>query len=349
MSRSLLVPALFALLCITGCSENPSSPSSLPSGSSTALFILNEGNFGRGNSTLSVYNPDSGTIVNDAFRAVNGRGLGDTGNSLAMSGDALYIVMNGSNTIEVVDASTLVARRTISCRPGASPRHLAFMGDGKAYVSNLYLNSVTLLDPGTGVLIADLPTGPNPEQILVHGTDVYVANSGFGNGRSVTVIDHGSRQIVKSILVSDGPTFLVDLGNETAALLCSGATNDYNNPDDDTPGMLYVLDLRTRALRDSLVIAGHPKGLATDGKGFLYTIEQEGVTRISVSEKTLTRSFIPGYYYGLAADPRRNLLYLTKALDFVQPGRLEVRTLDGTLKGTITVGIIPGTVLSRMQ
>lgn len=99
------------------------------------LFVLNEGNFQKNNSTLDFFRFSDGNYISDAFGQINPtivQGLGDTGNDLALQDGKLWLVMNGSGVVHVVDAKdeTYLSSVTVP-----DPRYIAFDGS-HAYVSS---------------------------------------------------------------------------------------------------------------------------------------------------------------------------------------------------------------------
>ena len=66
-------------------------------------YVLNEGNYGSNNSSLSLINLASGAIENDVFSTAYGRGLGDLAQDVVVYGAKAYITVSTSNTIEVMN------------------------------------------------------------------------------------------------------------------------------------------------------------------------------------------------------------------------------------------------------
>ncbi len=351
--RRLSAPGGILSLCLylclllvhsSGCSKNgnPAAPAP-PAGA--GVYVLNEGNFSRGNSTLTYYLPDSNRVYDDMFFAVNGRKLGDTGNSIGIRNGKAYIVVNGSNKIEVIDAATQKSVATIPCPAGASPRHIAFSSDAKAYVSNLYDNSVSIVDLASNTVTGRIPVGNNPEEMLIDGGYLYVTDSGFGKGRSVSVIDAARDTVVATLAVSDNPIHIRRWNTSTALVLCGGDYGNFNDPNDDTPGKLFFIDLPTRRVTDSLLIGGHPFEAAVDNNDHFYFLGSAGVYRIDLKAKSLSPNpFIAGAFYTVAFDARRNQLYVTDPKDYVQPGSVNIYDLNGGLVKSFTAGVNPGWV-----
>lgn len=340
---ALLVCTVAVAAFIGGCTDDTPVTPAPPTGVA-GVFVLNEGNFQRANASLSLYLPAADSIYNDVFRSVNGRELGDTGNSITLHDGRAYIVVNGSNRIEVIDIATRVRVHAIECSAGASPRHIAFDEKGVGYITNLYANTVSIYDAATRTITGEVAVGANPEGLLVARGHVLVANSGFGNGRSLSVISTATRTLVGSIPVGDNPQTLVALDASTALVLCTGAYNDWQDPNDDTPGMLYWIDLADRHVKDSLVIGGHPQRLALDARGNAYTVAEDGITRIDLATKQITPRFIAGAFYGLATASSLGHIYVTEPLDYVQPGRFVIYSENGVRIAAHDAGIIPGAI-----
>lgn len=342
-SRSVLPILLISIFAINCSKDNPVAPP--PSSGIGAVYVLNEGNFQRGNATLSLLLPDSARVYTEVFSASNGRGLGDTGNSLTEHDGKLYIVVNGSNRIEVVDVKTAKLVKTITCPAGASPRHIVFDAAGTGYISNLYTNSVSVYDDASNTITAEIPVGQNPEQLLVANGRLFVTNSGFGNGRSVSVIDLATKTVSGTLAVGDNPAAIAATGDSAAVVLCTGAYNDFNNPADDTPGKLFFISTKSARVMDSLPLGGHPQRIALDGTTTLYTVQPGGIQKVDLASKAVTDVFISGAFYSVAFDAARRQLYVTDALDYVQPGKLLVYSRAGMKTAEYAVGIIPGAMV----
>lgn len=338
----LLTLSLLSALLFTACSDDDNTTSPPPPQSVSGVYIVNEGNFQRGNASLSYFIPDSNRVYNDIFKSVNGKDLGDTGNSITIHDGKAYIVVNGSDKIEVIDVKTHKLVKTISSPAGSSPRHIVFAANGTGYISNLFANSVSVYNDATNTITVSIPVGDNPEEMLAANGHLFVMNSGFGNGRTISVINTSSNVLVKTISVSDGPTSIAATSSTSAVALCAGAYNDFQDPNDDTPGKLFFLNTSTLTVTDSLELGGHPQRLALDDSGNLFTIQSGAIQKIHLASKTRTDSFISGSFYHIAFDGEKKKLYATSPLDYVQPGKLEVYEPTGAMNASYTVGIIPG-------
>lgn len=345
--RYLVYLTLLGLL-IFACEKDPTSPKGDPVVKLNGAFILNEGNFGRANGSLSFYSAEDGQVQNNIFSGVNGRALGDVVQSMTIIDTLGFIVVNNSNKIEVIGIRSWKSKATINMPAGSSPYYLADGGNGKAYITNLYTNSVSVLNLSTLQITGSIEVGANPEAILVHQGLAYVANGGFGFGNTVSVINLTTGLVQQNIRVGDNPRFLSVDAQDNLHVLCTGRYGDWNNPNDPgTDGGVYKISTANHQRLDSLVILGHPSRLAVDGQGRGYYIDPNngGIVRYSLETmQVLNQNLIAGYYYSVSVDAVSEQIFVLDAKDYSQNGDLKIYDFNGQLRETHTVGIIPGSV-----
>ncbi len=340
MKKLFLVFAL-PFLFITGCSDDDNPVIPPPPAEPEGLYIVNEGNFQRSNASLSLFLPDSGVIYNDVFFNVNSRALGDVGNSITIHGDNAYIVVNNSDKIEIIDTETQASVGNIVLVSSSSPRHIIFDDNDSWFISNMSTDNIAFGDSNSTEIAGLIYVGANPEGMALSNGHLYVAISGFGSGNTVDVISTNEKRVVNTLHVGDNPTSVMVIDATTIAVLCTGAYNDFSDPDDDTPGKLFFIDTSTRTVTDSILIGGHPMRLALDDNGNAYSVNGS-IVKINLAGKTVEENFIPGFFYSVIVDTERNKIYATNPLDFVQAGTLNVYSMEGTFEQSFDAGIIPG-------
>ena len=140
-------------------------------------YILNNGNWGDNDANIGIYDPSSKIYAANAFFAANNQKLGDLGQDVLVSGDDVYIAMNGSQTIWVTDPSLKIKAQVNAEAEGSrlSPRYLA-AADGKIYVTYYegYVGEIS----GSDYSVRLCPVGPNPDGLAIAGDKLYVAASG---------------------------------------------------------------------------------------------------------------------------------------------------------------------------
>ncbi|WP_457565806.1 YncE family protein [Caldithrix abyssi] len=345
--KPILLIFIFSLFFLFSCEKDPTGTKEENTVQSVGAFIVNEGNFGKGNGSLSFYSYQDETIQNDIFKNINGRPLGDTPNSMTIYDSLGFIVVNNSNTIEVISLKTWKSKKTIVLEGGPSPRFLAIVSDDKAYVSNLYANNVAVIDLKTLTLTgATIAVGANPEEIAVAEGKAFVLNSGFGSANTVSVIDISQDRVVATLTVGDNPTSVALDDDGELNVLCTGRWPAWGDTTDTgTNGGVYVIDPSKLTVVDSVTIEGHPSKITYAGGDKAYFLLNGQVVQFSTAENNVINpSFIAGFFYGIEADPIAQLLFVLDAKDYQSNGELKIYDFNGTLQKSLTVGIIPGAV-----
>jgi DNA-binding beta-propeller fold protein YncE len=352
LCRALL--CLLLGLLIAGCTSSPTAPQPEIGTVTTGVYIVNEGNYTRDNATLSFYIPDSNRVYPDIFSAANGRPLGDVANDMVLFGDRGYIVVNNSQTIEVI---SLLDQKSVGAFvvPGSkSPYKMVIVNSSKAYVTNLYDNSLTEFDPTSLQMIQErILVGNNPEGIALANGKLYVCDSGLGADSSLTVVDPTQDVAVNTIIVGRSPSEIAADASGDVVVKCDGSFN-FNDPNRDTPGSLVLVDPRTDAVLSTVVLPlgvyGHPGKMTLSSNGYGYFVGKSGIMRFDIGNGTITVNptpFATVSAYGLAIDDASNRLYVTDAKDYVQPGDVLVYGQDGQQVAQFEAGIIPGTIVFR--
>lgn len=202
--RSLFLAVLCTLfmgVSLTSCSDDDDDDEV-----TTGVFILNEGKSENNNAGISVYNPETHAVTADVYMAQNDKGLGDTGQDMIQYGNYVYVTVYGSSRLVKLDkAGVEVASLTFSAEDG-QPRNMA-AEDGKLYVT-LYSGKVARINAADLKIEKYVQVGKNPEQIVEEDDKLFVANSGWGEDNTVSVIDIRTFEVVKTVEVTVNPNYL---------------------------------------------------------------------------------------------------------------------------------------------
>lgn len=74
------------------------------------FYLLNEGNMNSNKATLDYFDYAKGTYFRNIYADTNPnvvKELGDVGNDIKIYGNKMYVVVNASNKVEVLDARTV--------------------------------------------------------------------------------------------------------------------------------------------------------------------------------------------------------------------------------------------------
>ena len=172
---------------MTSCSDDNDGPETYLQEYSTGAYVVNSGNMGtKIESSLTAIDYASSTATQNVFKAANGRSLGDTANDGIVYGNKIYLAVDQSNTIEVIDKTTKKSIKQIKTTDllgnaeGAEPRHIIADG-GKVYFTT-YGGYVAAVDTTDFALQKKWQVGSYPEGLVIGKGNLYVANSNYGAG-----------------------------------------------------------------------------------------------------------------------------------------------------------------------
>ena len=199
----------------------------------SGVYVFNQGNQSAGiGGSLSFIDPSTASYRNDVFLLVNGRELGSMLQDGVVLGDNLYIAVNGSNTVEVVNKNTVQSVAQIPTPSDlGGPRDV--VTDGEYVYASMYGGYVVRIDPATNEIDNTVQVGPNPEEMAVLGNHLYVVNSDGMNwppaNCSVSKINLDDFTEVKKIEVGNNPNKIV--AHAASGKLFVACWGDfYNNP-----------------------------------------------------------------------------------------------------------------------
>ncbi len=344
MKNLVKICALFLL--IVSCSKTPDY-GNLNFSFSGGVYVVNEGNFGQGNGSLSFYSYDSSKIYNNLFFSANGRPLGDVPNSMSIMGANAYIVVNNSGKIEVVNQSTIKSVSTITGL--ISPRNIAFINDYKAYVSSLYSDSVTIINLTTNSISGYINIRRTSESIAVAGNKVFFAN--WSEGKELMVVNSGSDKVVDSIEVGIEPESMAFDNHGMLWVLCNGGWTRQNY------GELIQIDPTTDIIQKTLTFPTKeesPTCLKIDGTGQTLYYLDDGVRQMDIgaTELPATTFIIQASgenFYKIGVNPINNDVLVTDAVDYIQQGYLLLYASTGKLISKLQAGIIPGFMCFKLS
>lgn len=321
---------------------------------SQGVFIVNEGNFMYGNASLSYYDPSKKEILNNVFFETNALPLGDVAQSIAIRDSLAYIVLNNSGRVYVMNIHTFEKAGKITGL--TSPRYMHFVNDRKAYITDLYARSITVVNPQTqeitGTINVNNPESAfyqhSTEQMVQYGSWVFINCWSFDN--HILVIDTHTDQWVETLEVPIQPNSMVLDKNHKLWVLTDGGYA--GNPFGHEAPALICIDAETRETERIFHFDLHdsPRSLTLNAKGdTLYFINQH-VWRYAIETepnpvRIITSPYAShhtGGFYGLGVDPNTSEIYVGDAIDFVQNGMVYRFSPDATPIDTVLVGIGPG-------
>jgi DNA-binding beta-propeller fold protein YncE len=346
MKFLLKIYLFFLIVSSLGCKKDAYGPQQEITGNSSnnqptvnttnaRLIICNEGNFNWGNASLSVYYPHNNLIENNVFSSVNNKPLGDVAQSTTVVGNKLYIIVNNSNKIEVIDKNTYQSLATIT--GFNSPRYMVTFGS-KGYVSDLYQNAIYVVDLNSNQITGQIPVNGWCEHLLKWGDTLLIEAI---NDQSIYFLNTTNNQIFDTLnFSSEMPSGMVLDNNNKLWILFSGGTVN------QIPS-LYRINLTNRSIEKQLMFFpnSNPKYLVSPNRQDLYFLHN-GIKKMHINDSTLPSNvLIPEsnhLFYSLTVDSISGDIYVSDAKDYVQQGQILRYNSNYTLVDSFMVGIIPG-------
>lgn len=301
------------------------------------VFVINEGNYGSGNGTVTFYNINDKSTTADIFGLVNDeRALGDVVQSMTITGDEAYIVVNNDNKVEITNANTFEAIHTLT--DVKLPRYFA-TANGKGYltewVSFAESGRVSVVDLKTHAIIKTIATDDGSENLIAVGTKIFVSNN-FTN--TISVINTSTDAVVNTIEVASSPgEFVLDAQNKLW-VICGGDYTENN-------GALVQIDPSTEAVVKTIELTRNvPVKLATDKtKNFLYFYAGKSVYKVSIAATTepteaLLTEDNASSFYGMDVDSNNGVLYIGDPEGFISNGTVYRYNLDGSFIDSFEAG-----------
>ncbi len=307
-----------------------------------SVLILNEGNYNFGNASLSLYNQNDKSIDNKVFQSNNlGRPIGDVVQSAVQIGNELFVVVNNSSKIEVLDASTL--KYITSIQQLNSPRYITVASNQKAYVSDLYENKLYIINPSSKRIVKTIETKGWVEEMAIANNKLYLSHV---DSNQVWVVDIITDSILKKINVHEQPQFVEIDKDRNAWIACGGGLNGGKSA-------LYQIQTSNDSILSIFEGATVDDKIGELGlnntKDQLHFLGKDGLYVMNISDNSLPItpkiSSVNRLFYGFSIDPETNEIYISDAIDYQQRGVVYRFNYQGIELDAFKVGVIPGDIV----
>jgi hypothetical protein len=344
----------FIVLALFSCSKDPLDTVFFDFSGNKGVYVVNEGNFMYGNSSLSFYDPVQKRVYNDVFQARNSAPLGDVAQSIKIWNNMAFVVVNNSGKIYVIDSRTAEFKGSVSGL--SSPRYVHVVDSQKAYVTDLYARKITIFNPQTFQITGKISVSNSKSEFSQHSTEqmlqyknlVFVNCWSYDN--KILVIDSNTDQLVDSIEVFKQPnSMVIDKYNKIWVLTDGGFEGSSYGY--EQPGLLKI-DAETLEIERSFrfPLGEHPLKLCINPTNDTIFYLNKHVWKMPVTDKRIPdQPFIVsentnlyGGFYSLGIDPINSEIYVGDAIDHRQNGIVHRYAPSGKLIDEFKVGISPG-------
>lgn len=337
-----------AIVLFVSCEKRPQPQPEIPT-ETVGVYVLNNGNWGSNDASLTVYDPTTKVVTSGVFQGRNGKKLGDLAQDIFVYGGKMYIAVYNSSMIFVTDHKGTIIKEIKT--EGKSPRH--FTGyDGKVYVS-FYEGEVGKIDTTALTVGSTVKVGDNPEELKVANGKLYVANSGGMNypnyGKTVSVVNLTSFSVIKEIEVVDNPCYMEVNSKGDIYLISSGNYADIQ-------AALQKIDTQSDVATPINGVQASFMSMGPDDKLYIissiydenYNPTFDFYTYNTLSEAKNGNFIKDGTQvpnpYSITVDPVSGAIYIGSS-DYVSNGDMYIFTKEGTFYDKFdTGGLNPITV-----
>lgn len=332
------------------------------------FYLLNEGNMGSNKATLDYMDFTSGVYWHNIYAERNPnvvKELGDVGNDSQIYDNKLWLVINASHKVEIVDAKTAKRINDIDI---PNCRYIVFEGD-YAYVSsyvttiigdiNAQEGAVFKIDVKTFEIVGEVKVGRQPEEMIIKNGYLYVANSGGYNSdnydNTVSVIRLSSfTQIEKKEVAINLHRIRLDKNGKIWVL----SRGDYYT----MPPQLFLLETNSNGTIKSVEATGLlcSNFDICDDKIYMYNAPYQGnslSTNITYSIADIeTATIIEEDFikdgteslikipYTIKVNPSTKEVFICDAKNYVSSGTITCYSPQGIKRWSIFTGDIPSTI-----
>ncbi len=194
-----------------------------------------------GDETLSKINLTTGEVASNVLF------LGESPNQIVVRGDSAYVVNSLDHDIQIIDLITETTVGYVNVGEPRNPYHMVFVDNRYAYVTNLMTCTISKLDLINQTVVGEYGVGVAPEGLVKAGGRLYVCCTGFQWSKY-------------SQSTGSGWT------NDPAARAQMSRGQPY------LTGMVYVFDLSSETVLDSVAVGMNPQSIDLDPGGELNVL-----------------------------------------------------------------------------
>lgn len=319
---------IIATALVIGCKSDDQNPITKTDNYSEGYFVVNEGNFTHNNAEISYLKSDLSSIENQLFKKVNNKILGDVAQCLTQNDKYVFLVINNSNTVEIVDKKNFKSIATIS-KNLQLPRY-ATVTANKIWVTNSN-KTISTYNLSNFSFSDSISLEYTPEYIESTNNTVYVTTGPWTSSGRMNAFD--STPNTNSSYFDRAITGITK-NNNTVYLLTS----------DEYMGAIFKMEGTSPTkiatiLRKSLFLRYYNNKLYYTSGNTIFEYDLNSKVSISLfSVRDTGFSAIYGF------DVFDEKIFIANAKAFNETGEIDVYNMKGQLLKSIKVGMGPNAV-----
>lgn len=345
---------LCMITLMSACSESDVTPINR----TADVIIINEGNFGSSDATLSTYTSSDKTVNLSVFAGVNGFPFAASIQNVIEYNGNYYAICNNTDKIEVFKKEDFSSVASIKPSFGATvqfntPFSFAAVGN-QGYVSNwgtFNFATSSYDDPAlVKINLSDfsitskIDLAAQPQHLLAIGDKIYISLVG---SNQIAILNTNNDQFETPITVAQGPDKMLIDSNGKLWVMCTSGALVRINPNTNTVEAT-ITGIQSSGFNEKMVLNGAGNTLyylsATGFNPSTASIYALSITATSAPTQALLSG---NNFYGLGIDPVLDILYVGDNKGFQGNGVVMRYESDGTALDTLAAGRAPNGFLFR--
>lgn len=325
-------------LALLGCDLSGPNDGSGRTVTTAAVYVGNQGNFGDGNGSVTVFTPESGEVQSTAVS-----GLNSIVQSIAVQDTSLYVMANSAARVDVFSTRSLTQTAQLTDLSG--PRYLAFVGSNTAYVTDQSFggpSAVHVLDLSDSEpqIESSISVSGLPEAVATTENRLFASLGAFGDTTLVAAINTIENTLIEEIEVGCPSRYLASDSDADVFVFCSNAAEAViiDGFSGQVQNRLSLPDTAATAFNVGQTAFFAP------GTRELYVATNTEILRIDTQSNTVATTLDVENASSIGAvayDGVRRELYVARVRGFTERGLVTRHDRDGTQLGSFEAGIAP--------
>ena len=358
MKKSILYFTLLLLIacCFSACNDDDDNDTGNPSADVTGCYVMNYGLWGKGSASISKYDYDNDSLINNYYKKQNGSELVSNIEYAYAYKNQVFLISNLSDQIITLNdtlaqnyngVADLIANPR-ACAGHGNYLYVSCWGDSPDYseMSDSYIAKYNI-ESRTVEDTIHVPGGP--EGVAIANGKLYAALN-YKDSIAVIDLDDNSKSYIVTPAVS---SYFVADNNDNLYVALVSTYSDYSestglgyiNTSTDQLETIYSLDnvsteyadiLSTNSDRSKIYVIA----ASYDETGTL----KGGVAVFDTTDKSFSSGFLISNIAGaegVAVNPKNDDLYLLTSESATSAGAMRIYNSGGTFKKQYSVGIYP--------
>lgn len=300
--------------------------------SNNLVYIVNEGPFNTGAGSISLYDPESNAVAPDYYYQQNGSKLGNIVQSMTLVNNDYCIVVNNSGKLVFCDKNF---NKTHQITGFNSPRYIQQINFKKAYVTDLYANTISIVDLINYSITSSIYCHGKTEKIIYCDNKIFVTNT----DKAYLYIINPTLDIISDSLYVGFNAYGIELDQNNKVWVLSSGKSGISG------GKLTKINPSSLQIEKYFSFPNNefPNYLCFNKTRDTMYFANKNIYKMCINDNSLPNLFFINSsnfnIYGLGINPNDYKVYFSNAIDFMQSSSIYVYDGNGTYLNTFKTDI----------